>query len=261
MERRKALKLFAFTFISASAVFGLGASSLKSAMASDAVRSWGYTGEGAPEQWSDLSSTNTVCRTGVQQSPINLANATGANLKNIEINYKSIPLSILNTGRTIQVNAASGNSINLDGEKFELLQSHFHHPSEHTVDGKAYPMELHFVHANAKGELAVLGVLLKEGMENTALMPVWKAMPDRKMDAKNIPGAQVDIAKLLPSDRKMFRYFGSLTTPPCSETVKWVVFQEPIEMSAMQIAQFKKIFPLNARPIQPLERRFLLQSN
>jgi carbonic anhydrase len=259
MERRKALKLFAFT--SASAAFGLGASSLKSAMASNAVRSWGYIGEGAPEHWSELSSTYTTCRTGSQQSPIDLNNATSANLKTIEINYKSIPLSILNTGRTIQVNVASGNSINLDGEKFELLQFHFHHPSEHTVEGKPYPMELHFVHANAKGELAVLGILLKEGMENAALMPVWKAMPDRKMDAKNIPGAQVDIAKLLPSDRKIFRYFGSLTTPPCSETVKWVVFQEPIEMSAMQIAQFKKIFPLNARPIQPLERRFLLRSN
>lgn len=259
MERRKLLKLLALT--SASSVFGLGATSLKKAIASESGSSWGYVGAGSPEHWGELSSTYSACRAGLQQSPIDLQDAISANLKNIEINYKPIPLSILNNGHTIQVNAASGNSIQLDEEEFKLLQFRFHDPSEHTVKSRSYPMELHFVHANAKGELAVLGVLLEEGQENMSLKPVWDAMPAQKMEAKTISGAQVDITKLLPSDRSTFRYFGSLTTPPCSEIVKWVVFKEPIQVSAAQVAQFKKIFPLNARPIQPLERRFILQSN
>lgn len=259
MERRKLLKLSALT--GASAAFGLGSASLKKAIASEGGSSWGYIGEGAPQHWGELSSTYTVCRAGLQQSPIDLRDATSASLESVEVNYRPIPLSILNDGHTIQVSALRGNSISLGGEEFELLQFHFHHPSEHIVDGRPYPMELHFVHANANGELAVLGVFLQEGAENTSLIPVWKAMPARKAAPEEIPGSQVDIAQLLPSDRKMFRYFGSLTTPPCSEIVKWVVFQEPIQVSATQIAQFKKIFPLNARPVQPLERRFLLRSS
>ncbi|MGB3299498.1 MAG: carbonic anhydrase [Phormidesmis sp.] len=258
MERRKLLKLLAL--VGASSTVGLSAVSLKKAVAADGI-SWGYVGEGSPEEWGDLSSTYAACRTGSQQSPINLQGAIGADLETIEISYKPVPLSILNTGHTIQVNAPTGNSIQLDGESFDLLQFHFHDPSEHTVESRAYPMELHFVHANAKGELAVLSVFLEEGEENMSLAPVWKAMPNQKTEAQTISGAQVDITKLLPSNRSLFRYFGSLTTPPCSEIVKWVVFKEPISVSAAQIAKFKEIFPLNARPVQPLERRFILQSN
>ena len=259
MERRKLLKLFALT--GASSAFGLGAASLQKAIASEGSIEWGYVGEGAPEHWGELSSTYTACRTGLQQSPVNLQGAIGANLANVEISYQPIPLSILNTGHTIQVKADESSSIKLDGEDFKLLQFHFHHPSEHTIEGSLYPMELHFVHANDKGELAVLGVFLQEGEENATLAPVWKAMPESKTEAETIAGSQVDIAQLLPGDRQMFRYFGSLTTPPCSEIVKWVVFQEPIPVSAAQVAQFKKIFPLNARPVQPLDRQFLLQSS
>ena len=259
MERRKLLKLLALT--SASSVFGLGATSLKKAVASESGSSWGYVGAGSPENWGELSSTYSACRAGLQQSPVDLHDAISSNLKNIEINYQPIPLSILNNGKNVQINVANGSSIKLDEEEFKLLQFHFHDPSEHTVKSRHYPMELHLVHANAKGELAVLAVFLEEGDENMSLKPVWDAMPAQKMEAQTISGAQVDISKLLPSDRSMFRYFGSLTTPPCSELVKWVVFKEPIQVSANQVAQFKKIFPLNARPIQPLERRFILQSN
>lgn len=258
MERRKLLKLLALT--GASSAVGLSSISLKKAMAADGI-SWGYVGEGSPEQWGELSSAYAACRTGSQQSPVDLQGAIGADLGTVEISYQPIPLSILNTGRTIQVNAPAGNRINLDGENFDLLQFHFHDPSEHTVEGRSYPMELHFVHANAKGELAVLGVFLEEGEENISLDPVWKAMPIQKTEAQTISGSHVDIAKLLPNDRSVFRYFGSLTTPPCSEIVKWVVFQEPIQISAAQVAKFKEIFPFNARPVQPLERRFILQSN
>ena len=257
MDRRELLRLL--TFSGVSATLTIGVSSLNAAIASENGSEWGYVGSGSPENWGDLSSTYSVCKTGLQQSPIDLHSAIDANLTTVEVNYQSIPLTVLNNGHTIQVNATPGNNIRLDGEEFELLQFHFHHPSEHKVDGQPYPMELHFVNANSKGELAVLGVFLKEGAENMALKPVWDAMPRRKGNPKEISGTKVDIAKLLPSKPEIYRYFGSLTTPPCSEIVKWVVYQEPIEVSSAQIDQFKKIFPLNARPTQLLDRRFILK--
>ncbi|MEM8829960.1 MAG: carbonic anhydrase [Cyanobacteria bacterium P01_G01_bin.19] len=257
MDRRKLLQLL--TFSGVSATLSVGMCSLSEAIASESGSGWGYTGEGSPENWGDLSSTYTACKTGLQQSPIDLHSAIDANLTVVDVDYKSIPLTILNNGHTIQVNATTGNKIKLDDEEFELLQFHFHHPSEHTVDGKPYPMEMHFVHANSKGELAVLGVFLQEGAENTPLKPVWEAMPQRKGEPKEMPGVKIDISELLPTNREMYRYFGSLTTPPCSEIVKWIVYQEPIQVSSVQIDQFRKIFPLNARPVQLLDRRFILE--
>lgn len=257
MDRRKLLQLFALSGVSATV--GVGVSSLRTAIASESASEWGYVGKGNPGNWGDLSSTYSACKTGLQQSPIDLHSAIDANLKSIDIDYQSIPLTVLNNGHTIQVNATTGNTIRLDDEEFELLQFHFHHPSEHTVDSTPYPMEMHFVNANAKGELAVLGVFLQEGSENIALKPIWDGMPRNKSEPKEISGTKVDIGKLLPSNREVYRYFGSLTTPPCSEIVKWIVYQEPIEVSSAQIKQFKKIFPLNARPTQLLDRRFILE--
>ena len=257
MDRRKLLQLL--TFSGVSATLSVGMCSLSEAIASESGSGWGYTGEGSPENWGDLSSTYTACKTGLQQSPIDLHSAIDADLAAVDVDYKSIPLTVLNNGHTIQVNATTGNKIKLDDEEFELLQFHFHHPSEHTVDGTPYPMELHFVNANSKGELAVLGVFLQEGAENTALKPIWDVMPQRKGQPKEISGVKVDISELLPSNREMYRYFGSLTTPPCSEIVKWIVYQEPIQVSSVQIDRFRKIFPLNARPVQLLARRFILE--
>lgn len=259
MQRRKVLQLFAAS--SMGAALGIGASSFKGAIADESGSSvWGYVGNTSPENWSNLSSTYKACQAGLQQSPIDLRGGIEAELAAVDIRYRPIPLTILNNGHTIQVDAVSGNSISLDGEEFELKQFHFHHPSEHTVDGEVFPMEVHFVHANGRGELAVLGVFLKEGTESSLLRPVWENMPYQKANARTISGVEVDIAGILPSDRAMFRYFGSLTTPPCSEIVKWVVFQEPMEASREQISEFKNLFPLNARPVQPLNRRFVLQS-
>lgn len=241
--------------------FGLGAKSLRSAIAGEGKLEWGYIGSESPENWGDLSSTYRACRAGLQQSPINLQGAIEAQLPNVEINYKPVPLKIFNNGKTIQVNTVAGNYITLDGEQYELLQFHFHHPSEHMIGGKPYPMEVHFVHRNNREELAVLGVFLKEGAENKALMPVWKAMPAQKSSEQLISGSPIDIAQVLPTNRKSFHYFGSLTTPPCSEIVRWIVFENPVELSNAQIEQFRQIFPLNARPIQPLNQRFLLESS
>ncbi|MBW4647461.1 MAG: carbonic anhydrase [Kastovskya adunca ATA6-11-RM4] len=259
MQRRTMLKLLATS--GAGTVLGLGATSLRSAIAQEGGIEWGYIGAEGPENWSSLSSTYSACRAGLQQSPINLQGAIEAELPDVEISYNSVPLKIINNGQTIQVNTVPGNRLIINGEEYELLQFHFHHPSEHTVEGEAYPMEAHFVHQNRKGELAVLGVLLKEGAENQALMPVWAAIPQQKSPEKSISGTQIDLAQMLPVERDSFRYFGSLTTPPCSEIVRWIVLEQPVEVSTAQIEKFSKLFPLNARPIQPLNRRYLLRSS
>ena len=260
MERRKLLQLLAASGVSATV--GIGTPTLQKAIAtSEGTSHWGYIGAGSPENWGDLSATYSACRAGLQQSPINLHNSIHATLTTLDIRYQPIPLTILNNGHTIQVNSIAGNLIQVDGEEFELLQFHFHHPSEHTVEGESFPMEMHFVHVNTKGELAVLGIFLREGTEeNAVLRSVWEAMPPKEAAATTIPDEQIDIAQLLPRDRSTFRYFGSLTTPPCSEIVKWIIFQDPIEVSSAQVAQFRDVFPLNARPTQPLNRRFLLTS-
>ena len=231
---------------------------LREAVASEQGRvKWGYTGKEGPQNWSNLSPEYQVCQAGLQQSPINLQQAINADFSDLAITSQAVALKIENNGHTIQVNPEPGNSLILDETSYELIQFHFHHPSEHRVDNQSYPMELHFVHQSAAGNLAVLGVFLKEGRENVALKPIWDVMPAQKKAEAPILGTTLDISVLFPNPHKTYRYFGSLTTPPCSEPVKWVVFQEPIEISKAQIEQFRQIFPLNARPIQTLNRRFI----
>ncbi|GBF87219.1 carbonic anhydrase [Aphanothece sacrum FPU3] len=227
------------------------------AIAGEKHAEWGYNNS---EHWGDLAQDYAACKIGNEQSPIDLRSAIKSELQPIEISYQNIPLRLINNGHTIQVNSNPGNYLILDQTKFELLQFHFHHPSEHTITGEKYPMEIHFVHKNEQGLLAVVGVFLKEGAENKILEPIWKAMPNHKSSEKIIKEVALSMTELLPTNSNSYRYFGSLTTPPCSEIVNWVVFQEPIEISSAQINQFRQIFPLNARPIQPLNRRFLLTS-
>jgi len=150
-----------------------------------------------------------------------------------------------------------GSFVQLDGKRYDLLQFHFHHPSEHQVDGRPYSMEMHFVHKSAEGDLAVLGVFLTPGEEHRELQKLWGRMP--RQAGQKIPGGEpIDIRLMLPASAACFRYAGSLTTPPCSEVVDWLVFRDPIEVSAGQIAQFARLYPANARPIQPQHRRFIL---
>ncbi|MGP1382124.1 MAG: carbonic anhydrase [Thainema sp.] len=253
INRRQMFKLAAM-----SAVVSLTNLSLKDAIASEQGAEWGYVGENNPSEWDDLSPEYQACGAGMQQSPIDLHEGIAVDMANVSVHYQSVPLRIVNNGHAIQINTDPGSYILIDGERYDLLQFHFHHPSEHTVEGETMPMEAHFVHKNAAGNLAVLGVLLKEGAENRVLKPIWDAMPRQPSAEDTIPGVNIDIAQLLPADQSTYRYFGSLTTPPCSEIVKWVMFQTPTEVSPAQIGLFSDIFPLNARPVQPLNRRFLL---
>jgi carbonic anhydrase len=220
---------------------------------------WSYDGEGAPDHWGSLSTDFKACDLGLEQTPIDIRGATRAELAGVVPSFGPMPLKILNNGHTIQANCEPGSRTIINGEPFDLLQFHFHHPSEHLLSGKAFDLELHFVHKSAAGRLAVLGVFIQPGAENAALAPIWAAMPKEAGDEK-AAGVTIAPGDLLPADRGFFRYHGSLTTPPCSEGVLWTVFKSPIEASPAQIRQFAELFPVNARPPQPLNQRFLLES-
>jgi carbonic anhydrase len=202
-----------------------------------------------------MSKEFSLCGSGKEQSPIDIRGAQTTNLPAIQFDYKADSLEILNNGHTIQVNRATGSSISVEGEEYELLQFHFHSPSEDTVDGKLFPMEMHLVHKNTKGQLAVVGVFFKTGAENATLEKAWSHMPHHAGDNEKDEAVSLNAANLLPTDRGYYSFEGSLTTPPCSEGVKWMVLKTPIEASKKQIEQFVHVVGANARPVQPLHDR------
>jgi carbonic anhydrase len=225
---------------------------------------WSYAGAEGPEHWGDLSPDYAACKAGRMQSPINIAaGATGlsAAASGNDYTYQAAPLSILHNGHTVQLNYAPGSSMSVQGEKYDLLQFHFHAPSEHTVDGKPYPMEAHFVHKDSHGGLAVVGVLIEEGAANAALAEAWTHLPAHETPEQMIADVSVNASAVLPADGRYHHYKGSLTTPPCSEGVRWFVLAEPISMSAAQIKKFEDAAGPNARPVQPLNARLLIGSN
>jgi carbonic anhydrase len=218
---------------------------------------WSYDGDTAPDKWGKLDNSFQACSIGSEQSPIDLKGAIRAEIPGVSIAWKPQSYKIANNGHTIQLDAMPGDTITVDGQKYELKQFHFHTPSEHALDGARMPMEAHFVHAQTSGRLAVVGVLMKAGSRNAAFSSIMEVAPTK-------PGAlpakgKIDPSSLLPTGKSMFRYEGSLTTPPCSEIVDWNVFEQPIEVEDADIAAFKAIFPMNARPLQPINRRFLLR--
>ena len=228
------------------------------AFAADAPH-WGYEGATGPEHWGDLEADFHTCEIGTQQSPINLTGAVKASLRPLGIGYQKVPLRVWNNGHYIQINVPPGSQVNLAGVNYQLLQFHFHHPSEHLLDGERFDMEAHFVNKSADGSLCALGVFIKRGLANPVLGPVVTAMGSQAGPDIAVVGVIVDPRNLLPADPSYFEYEGSLTTPPCPETVNWVVFRTPIEASPEQIERYGAVFPMDARPIQPLDRRFVLE--
>ncbi len=219
---------------------------------------WGYDGVDGPVHWGHLSPDFSVCTTGHAQSPIDLSYANVVADIDVATEYKRSPLAILNNGHTVQVNVATGSSILSSGQRYSLVQVHFHTPSENMVDGKTYPLEAHFVHKDAEGHLAVLGVFFEEGETNVELAKVIVAAPGRVSGPNNIEGFTFDPRALLPQDMHVYRFMGSLTTPPCSEGVNWHVARQPIQASASQIAALKNLMGNNARPVQPLYDRLVI---
>jgi carbonic anhydrase len=224
---------------------------------------WGYTGDGAPDKWGDLEPSFALCKDGKAQTPIDISSKVEKSpaLKGLVFQYPTIPLAIFNNGHTVQVPNPGPATVAEGQKKWNLLQFHFHAPSEHTVDGKQYDAEVHFVHVNDKGERAVVGVFVKKGKENAALKAVFDNAPsDIGTEPKPVAGATVNLKAVLPARPSYFTYDGSLTVPPCSEGVTWFLLRAPIEASAEQIAKFHEVTHGDTdRPVQPLNGRKVLR--
>ena len=218
---------------------------------------WTYQGATGPAHWGTLKPDYQQCKLGKHQSPIDVRGAKATALPPIEFSYQAGPLKIINNGHTIQVNVPAGSFITVGGRRYELVQFHFHHPSENELKGHRFPMELHLVHQDADGKLAVVGVLLSEGKANAVVAELWKYIPKEK-DKESAPeGVQVDPSGLLPSNHAYYTFPGSLTTPPCSEEVTWLLLKTPETLSKEEVATFAAEYPNNARPVQPLHGRTL----
>jgi carbonic anhydrase len=227
---------------------------------------WDYGSEEGPAQWGSLSPDYATCNTGREQSPIDITGAiSGSGLLeirrdlkpvNVVISHQESTADLLDNGHTIQVNVDEGSELEVEGATFRLVQYHFHAPSEHTLNGRHFPMEIHFVHTTDTGALAVGGFFIEEGAHNDAMSPVWKNLPQNPGESLRLDDQEVDLDNLIPADgAPYFHYKGSLTTPPCSENVHWFVREKPLEMSADQIAIFTALFINNNRPVQPLNDR------
>ncbi len=219
---------------------------------------WGYTGPTGPEHWSTLSKDYAICNSGQQESPIDLRDAIPADLGKLAIAWKPLAIRATNNGHTVQYDVPPGSSFAVGGKSYALAQFHIHHPSEHLLNGRRFPLEIHFVHTLADGSYGVLAILVATGAGNPTLKKLIDAIPAAPGAAGT--GPMIDPRGLLPVARSFDRYEGSLTTPPCAEAVDWVVLRTPITASMAQINKVAALFPFNARPIQPLDRRFLLAS-
>ncbi|WP_338448038.1 carbonic anhydrase [Niallia oryzisoli] len=224
---------------------------------------WSYEGDTGPEYWGELDPSYAACSKGKEQSPINIESSQikdSDTKADMTIQYEPTTVTLENTGYTIQANPITKrNIIVLNNKEYALEQFHFHTPSEHQFNSKNFPMELHLVHKDPYGKLAVLGVMIQEGNENEKLAAAWNALP-KKASEKTIVKEPVDVKSLLPQKQTAFHYDGSLTTPPCTEGVKWLVYEQPIYMSKDQIQAFKERFPDNHRPVQPINDREIIKN-
>jgi carbonic anhydrase len=226
----------------------------------DKAAHWSYEGDDGPEHWGDLSPDYSFCREGSNQSPVDLVADLHVELPELVFQYHGSPLRETHNGHTIQVIIAPGSFLEMPevGTRSELKQAHFHSPSEHTVNGKFFAMEIHMVHNHEDGSLTVVGVMVNEGEENPLLNKLWAFMPEKAGDSTEAP-LTVFESGVLPPTRNYFSYNGSLTTPPCSEGVRWIVLRDPLTASVEQIERFKeRVGPATNRPVQPHNSRLIL---
>ena len=223
---------------------------------------WSYAGEGSdkatgPAEWSRLKPDWAICSEGKRQSPIDIREAIPADLPPLEPAYQAVQLSIIDNGHTVQVNTPGAGTLVVEGESFDLMQFHFHRPSEEKVNGKAFDMVAHLVHRSSTGKLAVIAVPIQgeKKAESKLLRTLWNNLPLEAGKPLQPEGISIDPAQLLPKNRAYYTYLGSLTTPPCTEGVRWFVFKAPLAASPEQVASFGKLYPHNARPIQPANGR------
>ncbi len=219
---------------------------------------WGYEAGNAPEKWASLSEKYHAC-SGLNQSPIDIKNTTSAKLAPLKFNYAASAKSIVNNGHTVQVDFNEGNTLTLDGQEFVLKQFHLHSPSENKINGVSYPMEMHLVHANAQGELAVVAVMYQKGQLNQSLAQIWSNLPKQAGQSLVFTG-KLEAASFLPKKLDYYRFNGSLTTPPCTEGVRWIVLKDIQSASEAQFDVFNKLLSHpNNRPVQPVNARVVLE--
>jgi carbonic anhydrase len=219
---------------------------------------WGYSGSTGPTHWATLEKDFKTCGAGKRQSPIDIRDEKvhKADLPSIQFGYQPSKLRIVDNGHTIQVNYAPGSFITVGDKKYELMQFHFHHPSEERINGKSYDMVAHLVHRDASGHLAVVAVLLSGGDQGNGLIKeLWDNLPKTKEVEAAVDAVTINAADLLPASHAYYTFDGSLTTPPCSEGVTWFVLQHPNGLSKDQVNRFVKLYPKDARPVQPVNDR------
>ena len=224
---------------------------------------WSYEGAKGAEHWGDLDPDYAACKTGKEQSPIDIRHAEKAALPVIRFEYKSGPIRIINNGYTaVRVNypKGNGNFLVVGDKRYELTQFHFHRPSEEYIHGKPYDMVIHLMHADSDGKIAAAAVLLKKGSANAAIEELWEYMPRTKDNEQEIAGVEVNPAGLLPHDTAYYTYEGSQTAPPCTEGVTWFVLKTPVSVSAEEISAFAELYPRDVRPLQPLNGRVVKES-
>lgn len=221
---------------------------------------WAYHGTVGPQAWGSLKPEFALCTNGQRQSPIDLQGGLAVDLEPVRFNYQASRFAVVDNGHTVQVNVAPGNGIELGGKRYELQQFHFQRPAEHRIDGRSFEMSLHLVHKDAQGRLAVVALLLDRGPAQPVVQQVWNNLPLDK-HAELPARVSLDLNELLPADRRYYTYMGSLTTPPCSEGVQWVVMRHPVTVAPEQIELFARIYPMNARPVQAVAGRRIMQSN
>lgn len=219
---------------------------------------WGYTGHTSPEHWGELSEAFKTCSTGQKQSPVNIevTKATDKDLPALNLNYLASKAVVVNNGHTIQTNLTDENStLTIDGKTYTLKQFHFHAPSENTINSKSFPLEGHFVHIAKDGSIAVVAVLYEIGDANAELAPVWAKMPTAAGEEAKLKDT-FNPATLVSPKQSYYNFEGSLTTPPCTEGVDWIVLKAYGHVSQDQVDQFSKAVGVkNNRPVQPLNER------
>ncbi len=220
---------------------------------------WDYEGAGGPENWARIDQQNKLCATGERQSPIDIRGGIGVDLEPIRFNYRPSTFRIEDNGHTVQVNVGDS-SISLTGKTYELVQFHFHRPSEERINGERFDMVAHLVHKSEEGKLAVVAVLMKRGSENPFIQTLWNNLPLEQRMPVQPPNLAINPADLLPAERPYYTYMGSLTTPPCTEGVLWLVMKQPVQVSDEQIRIFSRLYSHNARPIQPVRDRLIKES-
>ena len=233
-----------------------GQGSEGSALAPSPSGPWSYHGETGPEHWARLKPEFSLCGKGQRQSPIDIRDGIPVELDPIAFDYRPTAFRVIDTGHTVQVNLAAGNRITVNGRRYELTQFHFHRPSEERLNGKQFDMVMHLEHRDIEGKLAVLAILINEGKGHPLVQQVWNNLPLEKFTEQH-GLATIDLGQILPEQRQYVTYMGSQTTPPCQEGVLWLVMKQPATASAEQMAIFARLYPMNARPVQPTAGRLI----